>query len=74
MLIVEGIYRDRVDPSPASRSAAANDCNMMVATGGLQRSEAQFRALFAAAGLGLERIVPTPAMVSILEARALERQ
>ena len=40
----------------------------MVATGGLQRSERQFRDLFTAAGLQLARIVPTAGMVSVLEA------
>lgn len=67
VLIVEGIYPPRVDPSPLARGAAANDVNMLVNTGGRQRSEQEFRALYAASGLALGRIVPTPAGVSVIE-------
>src|SRR5262249_20927221 len=50
LLIVEGVYPPRVDQSLESRGAAANDVNMLVNTGGRQRSEAEFRALYDAAG------------------------
>lgn len=59
LLIVEGVYPQRIDPSPQSRGAASNDVNMMVATGGRQRSEQEFRALLAASGFLLTRIIPT---------------
>ena len=45
----------------------ANDLNMLVSTGGRQRSEAEFRSLYADAGLRLTRIVPTPARVCVIE-------
>jgi hypothetical protein len=67
LLVVEGVYPPRVDQSLASRGAAANDVNMLVNTGGRQRSEAEFRALYRAAGFELRRIVPTPATVSVIE-------
>jgi hypothetical protein len=67
LLIVEGIYPPRIDRSDASRGATANDVNMMVCTGGRQRSEAEFRALFDAAGFKLTRIVPTLAVSSVIE-------
>jgi hypothetical protein len=67
VLIVEGVYPPRIDRSLASRGAAANDVNMLVNTGGRQRSEAEFRALYRAAGLALGRIVPTQARVSVIE-------
>jgi hypothetical protein len=67
LLIVEGVYPPRVDALLASRGAAANDVNMLVCTGGRQRSETEFRALYAAAGLRLTRIVPTVAMSSVIE-------
>jgi orsellinic acid C2-O-methyltransferase len=60
LLIIEGVYPERIDASSESRGAAANDVNMLVCTGGRQRSEAEFRALFAAAGFTLTRMVPTP--------------
>ncbi len=59
LLIIEGVYPSRIDQSEASRGAAANDLNMLVCTGGRQRSEAEFRSLYAAAGLRLSRLVPT---------------
>jgi len=67
VLIVEGVYPPRIDASLASRGAAANDVNMLVNTGGRQRSEAEFRALYNAAGFKLLRIIPTQARVSVIE-------
>jgi hypothetical protein len=67
LLLVEGIYPPRIDASPDARGIAANDCNMLVNTGGRQRSEAEFRALYEAAGFRLTRIVPTPTRVSVIE-------
>ena len=67
LLIVEGIYPPRIDQSLESRGAAANDVNMLVNTGGRQRSESEFRALYDAAGFTLTRIVPTPARVAVIE-------
>ena len=69
LLLVEGTYPPRVDQSLASRGAAANDVNMLVNTGGRQRSEEEFRSLFAAAGFTLTRIIPTPINVSVIEGK-----
>ena len=66
LLLIEGVYPPHVRHSLTARAAAANDVNMMVNTGGRQRSEAEFRALYDAAGFELTRIIPTPA-VSIVE-------
>jgi hypothetical protein len=43
------------------------DLEMLIFPGGLERSEPQFGDLFAAAGWRLNRIVPTPAGISIVE-------
>ncbi len=67
LLIVEGVYPPRVDQSLESRGAAANDVNMLVNTGGRQRSATEFRSLYEAAGLTLTRIVPTQARVCVIE-------
>lgn len=67
VLIVEGVYPLRIDQSLASRGAAANDVNMLVNTGGRQRSEAEFRALYATADFELTRIVPTAMRVGVIE-------
>jgi SAM-dependent methyltransferase len=67
LLIAEGVYPPRIDGSLESRGAAANDVNMLVVTGGRQRSEDEFRSLFRAAGFELTRIVPTAARLSLIE-------
>lgn len=68
LLIVEGIYPERIDQSMESRGAAWNDVNMLVNTGGRQRSESEFRSLFQRANFRMTRIVPTAARVCIVEA------
>jgi SAM-dependent methyltransferase len=67
LLLVEGVYPPRVDRSDEAMAAASNDVNMLVCTGGRQRSEREFRDLYAAAGFRLTRIVPTPARVCVIE-------
>jgi SAM-dependent methyltransferase len=44
------------------------DVVMLVVTGGLERTEAQYASLFDAAGLRLERVIQTRGPISILEA------
>jgi orsellinic acid C2-O-methyltransferase len=67
LLLVEGVYPTRIDNSPESNGAAANDVNMLVCTGGRQRSEAEFRSLYAAAGFRLTRVIPTRAASCVVE-------
>lgn len=67
LVIVEGVYPAKIDASLAGRGAAANDVNMLVSTGGRQRSEAEFHELLEASGFALTRILPTPARVSLIE-------
>ena len=42
---------------------------MMVMVGGLERTEAEHRPLFAAHGFRLTRVVPTAGDVSVIEGR-----
>lgn len=46
------------------------DVVMLAVTGGLERTEAQYASLFAAAGLRLERVIPAGDSICILEAMA----
>ncbi|MDX6263673.1 MAG: hypothetical protein QOH84_5361 [Kribbellaceae bacterium] len=48
--------------------AAFSDINMLVMPGGRERTEDQYAALFAAAGLQLTRVIDTPSRMSIVEA------
>jgi hypothetical protein len=50
--------------------AAFSDINMLVMPGGRERSEAEFAALFDAAGLHLTNVVHTKSRMSVLEAKA----
>lgn len=67
LLLLEGVYPARIDQSPACRGATSTDVNMLVSTGGRQRSEAEFRDLYAASGFRLTRIIPTTARVCVIE-------
>ena len=63
LLLIETVIPPGNDPC----FAKFLDLNMLVLPGGLERTEAEYRALFAAAGFRLERIVPTKADVSVIE-------
>ena len=69
VLVVEPIVPDRPGSSPYDLMIAGTDLNMMVMTGGKERTETEFRALLEAAGLPVTRIVQTPATMSVIEAR-----
>jgi orsellinic acid C2-O-methyltransferase len=45
LLILEGVYPQRITQTVEGRGAASNDVNMLVGTGGRQRSEAEFHSL-----------------------------
>ena len=69
LLVVEPIVPDRPGSSPYDALIAASDLNMLIATGGKERTESEFRTLLDAAGLPVARIIPTPATMSVIEAR-----
>jgi hypothetical protein len=64
LLVVERVVGPPNQPDPAKLM----DIEMMVLPGGLERSEPEWRKLFAASGFQLDRIIPMPAPQSILEA------
>lgn len=63
LLVVEGIIPPGNEPSISKFF----DLAMMTIPGGLERTEAEFRKLFEAAGFRLARIVPTKTWVSVIE-------
>ncbi len=69
LLVIEPIVPDQSGSSPYDLMIASTDLNMMVMTGGKERTESEFRALLAAAGLPVTHIVPTLAGLSVIEAR-----
>jgi len=50
--------------------AAFSDINMLVMPGGRERTEQQYAALFASAGLRLDGVAHTPSRMSVIRARA----
>jgi hypothetical protein len=68
VLIIEGLYPERMDQSDASKGAASNDVNMLVCTGGRQRTEQEFRDLYGKAGFVQARRISTDLpFVTIIE-------
>jgi hypothetical protein len=53
---------------PRARSDALADLNMLVRTGGRERTEDEFRALLKVAGWKLQRVIVTSGPVSLIEA------
>jgi hypothetical protein len=69
LVIVEMVVPAEPGSSPLDQLVASTDLNMLVATGGSERTEAEYRALCAAAGLAITRILPTPSPFGLIETR-----
>jgi ubiquinone/menaquinone biosynthesis C-methylase UbiE len=63
LLLVEMV----VPPGNEPHFGKIQDLEMMLSPGGLERTEAEFRRLFAAAGFRLTRIIPTASPMSVIE-------
>jgi hypothetical protein len=64
VLTIEGVLR------PGNAPDRIKDMDVLVGmalSGGRERTEAEFRRLYAQAGLQLTRVIPTPATLSIIE-------
>jgi hypothetical protein len=67
LLVVEGVVPPGNEPSVSKRY----DLSMLVVVGGMERTEGEYRALFAASGFRLTRIVPTRTWVAVIEGAPL---
>ncbi len=65
------VFDSVIDPGNEPDPAKFLDLAMLVIPGGLERTENEFRALFASAGFELTRILPTPVGLSLIEGRKL---
>jgi hypothetical protein len=65
LLLVEGVIPAGNEPS----FTKLLDLTMLVIPGGKERTEDEYRRLFASAGFALTRIVPTTAEVSVIEGK-----
>jgi SAM-dependent methyltransferase len=67
LLLVESVIPAGNEPCPAKLL----DLTMLAMTGGLERTEDEYRKLLASVGFRLARVVPTRADVSVIEAAAV---
>jgi orsellinic acid C2-O-methyltransferase len=69
VLIVEPVVPETVKPSFALLGVMMSDLNMLMNTGGKERTEEEFAALLRAADLGLTGVsrVPKPSTLSVIE-------
>jgi len=64
LLLVERVMPARAEHAP---EVIWGDVNMLAMTGGRERSEVEYRALLAAAGFTLARVIPTRSGLSVIE-------
>lgn len=69
LLVVERVLPRRAQPGPDAANKFLSDLNMLLLSGGRERTEDEYRTLLGAVGFTLERIVPTTTPHSIIEAR-----
>jgi hypothetical protein len=67
LLVVERLAPPRASSDPSHLNVLRSDLQMMVATGGIERTEREYDAIFAAAGLARRRTRPTASPFSVLE-------
>ena len=70
VLVIERVMADRAGTTAHDRAVARSDLNMLVALSGRERTAGEFEALFAQAGLALERNLGRAGDFSLLNARA----
>jgi hypothetical protein len=66
LLVIEQVVAGRGEPGDWMTKFL--DLQMLILVGGQERTEAEFRDLFAAAGFRLQRVIPTASPSSVLEA------
>jgi O-methyltransferase domain len=69
LLLIEILAPERLTGAPFEPMIVGSDLNMMLMTGGKERTEREYRVLAQSAGLTVARVVPTPGAMSIIEAR-----
>lgn len=73
LLVIERVLPEAIGACAEHRGAAASDLNMLVAIGGRERTEAEYRTLLGSAGFALTRTMPIAAYYSVIEATPIDR-
>ncbi len=68
LLLVERVVPQRAEPTPDAANRFLSDLNMLLLSGGCERTEDEYRVLLAAAGFDLRRIVHTTTPHWVIEA------
>lgn len=71
LLVIETVVPDEIGTSVEDRWRAAADLNMLVATGGRERTESEYRSLLQASGFEVASIVPTASGLDVIDARVV---
>lgn len=71
LLLVERIMPEHICATATTRALAVSDLNMLVMTGGRERTEAQFKSLLASTGFSVHSVRATNTALSIIEALPL---
>ena len=71
LLLVERILPDQIDASPVTRALAVSDLNMLVMTGGQERTRAAYAALLETTGFRLTSVSATQTALSVIEAQPM---
>ena len=71
LLLIGRIMPEHLDDSVALRPIVMSDLNMMVMTGGLERTVTEYQALCETAGLKLTKVIPTESIFFVIETRPL---
>ena len=71
LLVVERIASVNVGPNPHDQMVARADLNMMIANGGCERTEIEYRRLLEGTGLKLARVTGLVSGFSVIEAVAV---
>jgi hypothetical protein len=70
LLLVERVLPERAAATPGTATKFLSDLNMLLLTGGCERTEEEYRRLLAATGFDVGRVIQTTTPHSIIEARA----
>jgi hypothetical protein len=61
------LVQEVIPPGDSFAYSKVSDLNMLVSPGGQERTEAEYRKLYAAAGFTLTRVIPTRSRISLIE-------
>lgn len=71
LLLVERIMPECIDANQSTRALTVSDLNMLVMTGGCERTKTQYTALLEASGFEIVSIRSTETALSVIEARVI---